>query len=269
MLRVKDLLAKIETVAYAPPGSAIRIVEPGKNEMSLAVRLEPNNPEAIPVKPILDDRPFTDVIQEATAQLKTWKSNYEHRVDRSLLSKWYTGSDVPEWNEDLSIFCLHSALNNGGFTHYWAAKLSAKNLENIIITEIKRDRFPSFKSIAYLIPSFFWNERIGILDFMNQATKHNSMKNLIPRLFDFDNLKSYRRRARIYNGNIRYEGRPVYFSKLTLEEAKDLFRQIQDKESKSLLNAQERLLGHQLDIFLHTPLAEGKRSETILAGLKA
>jgi len=61
----------------------------------------------------------------------------------------------------------------------------------------------------------------------------------------------------------------VYFSKLTLEEAKDLFRQIQDKESKSLLNAQERLLGHQLDIFLHTPLAEGKRSETILAGLKA
>jgi hypothetical protein len=251
--RVRDLLAKIEKVAYAPQGSAISIVPPGKSEMRLAVKLEPTNPEALPIKPILDEEPFTDAVQEATAQLKTWKSNHEHKVEKSLLSKWYLSSDKPEWNEDLSIFCLHSALYTGGFTHYWAANLSKINLEKVIITEIRLDNFRAFKSIAYLIPSFFWNERISILDHMNQITKHISMRNLIPRLAKFDNIKNYKRRARLYNGNLKLEGKQVNFSKLTFEDARDVFRRIQAKESKCLLNSQERLLGHQLDIFLHTP----------------
>jgi hypothetical protein len=237
--------------------------------MKLAVKLEPDNPEAIPIKPILDDEPFTDAIQEATAQLKTWKSNFEHRVERSFLSKWYFDSDKQEWNEELSIFCLHSALYSGGFTHYWAANLSKDNLENIIIKEIKRAKFPALKSIAYLVPSFFWNERIGILDFMEQMTTHISMKNLIPRLADFDNLKRYKRQARLYNNQPKFEGRQVRIGKLTLDDAKDLFRKIQDKESKCMLKYQERLLGHQLDIFLHTPSVGQNKSGNLLAKLRS
>jgi hypothetical protein len=267
LLRVKEFLARIEKVAYAPQGSAIEIVPPGKSEMKLAVKLEPNNPEAIPIKPILDYEPFTDVVQEATAQLKTWKSNCEHRVERSLLSKWYPSTERPEWNEELSIFCLHSALYSSGFTHCWAANISKGNLEKIIIKEIKNDQFHAFKSIAYLIPSFFWDERIGILDFMKKITKHISMQNLIPRIADFDSLKRYKRRARTYNSNPKFEGKQVQFNKLTFEEAKKLFGIIQDKESNGKLNYQERLLGHQLDIFLHTPPLGQNRSGNLLAKL--
>jgi hypothetical protein len=63
LLRVRDLLAKIKKIAYAPQGSAIEIVPPGKSEMKLAVKLEPNNPEAIPIKPILDYGSCTHIIE--------------------------------------------------------------------------------------------------------------------------------------------------------------------------------------------------------------
>lgn len=265
---VKDLIAKIEKVAYAPQGSAINIIPPGKTKINLSVKLDPNNPEAIPIKPILDDEPFVDAIQEATAQLKTWKSNYEHRVERSLLSKWYFGSDKSEWNEDLSIFCLHSALYTGGFTHYWASRLSCENLEKIILAEIKLKKYHPFKSIAYIIPSFFWNERISILDYMDQITEHLSIKNLIIKLKRFNNFKKFKRQARIYNGNLKYEGEQVDFNRLTFEDAKGLFERIQDKESKCLLKYQERLLGHQLDIFLHAPDARQNESEGLFDKLK-
>lgn len=267
--RVKDLLAKIEKVAYAPQGSAISIVPPERSDMKLAVKFDPHNPEAIPISSILDDNPFTDLVQEATAQLKTWKSNREHTVKRSMLSKWYYSSKKPEWNEDLSIFCLHSALDTGGFTHYWAANISRADLEEMIITKIIRGKVIPFKAIVYLIPSFFWNERVAILQYMSQITDSITMKSLISKLTDIGSLKSYKRRARLDNANLKYEGKQVYFSKLKFEEAKDLFERIQDKESKSLLSSQERRLGHQLDIFLHTPPAMQDTSDNFLSRLEA
>jgi len=84
----------------------------------------------------------------------------------------------------------------------------------------------------------------------------------------FNNFKKFKRQARIYNGNLKYEGEQVDFNRLTFEDAKGLFERIQDKESKCLLKYQERLLGHQLDIFLHAPDARQNESEGLFDKLK-
>ena len=88
---------------------------------------------------------------------------------------------------------------------------------------------------------------------MEKMTRHTSMKNLIPCLIKFRDIDRYKCRAKIYNGNSKFEGKYIHIDDLNTQEANDLFIKIQKKESQGLINTQERKLGHQLDILLNTP----------------
>ncbi len=197
--RIKDLLARIEKVAYAPQGSTIQIVSPGESDRRISVRIDPEDPNALPVRHILDDEPFVDVIQEAIAQLKTWKSDDEHRVDRKLLAKWFFHSYSSDWTEELSIFCLLSALSSRGFTHCWATRVPKDKLYEIIVKEIDRDKYPAILYIPYLVPSFFWEEKDDLSSMINDKTNLLSVRNVVRKLAQFNDNMDYRSRCKINN----------------------------------------------------------------------
>lgn len=108
----------------------------------------------IPVKTILDTKPFTNWREELKAGIKSWKTSGQLLTELQLL-KFYKNKEEITDPEAIELLII-SSLSHWMPNFYWASRLNPNNLFNIILQQIKEEIYPidkeSLKYALFLSP---------------------------------------------------------------------------------------------------------------------
>lgn len=269
--RISRLLAKTEQVAKLPEGSSLVALSSSKSsrgallvgdEQAIPVRIEPEDPDAVPIAEILADGPFASEQSEVLSQVKIWRGNPEYRVDVAALNKWLLSRNSLEWDSFSAEVCLRSALANYGFPLFWASALPKEELRTICEDEIQRDAHPAIASLPYAIRAFLWDDSRDLLNEIIAKSSKVSARWTARKLLSNKDPTWLTTRSRYSGRTVRFqtlEGehvvtRSVLFS--DREIATGVFNQLVQSESEGVLAQGLRMVIHQLDLFLHSPLGE-------------
>jgi len=148
--RQQRLFENVKLVFDASPQAHIQIAE---GPRGVPVRIDPDAPGAQPVYDLLTPEPFRDLRQELTGALKAWKTSRQLLNEPQLYKAYSNRSQISD-SETLDLL-LRSAWERYTPGYYWAAKLDAQALVQLLTDVIRADHYPAPQEalkIAALLP---------------------------------------------------------------------------------------------------------------------
>jgi hypothetical protein len=148
--RQRRLFENVKLVFDASPQAHIQIAE---GPSGMPVRIDPDAPGAQPVYDLLTPEPFRDLRQELTGALKAWKTSRQLLNEPQLYKAYSNRSQIAD-PETLELL-LRSGWERYTPGYYWAAKLNAQALVQVLTDVIRADHYPASQEalkIAALLP---------------------------------------------------------------------------------------------------------------------
>lgn len=155
----------------------------------MAYKHSPTDPEAIPMRQILDTEPFNNINEELNASVKSWKTS-KAMPSEILLANAYRNPKNIKDKEHLNLLFL-SSLEKHLPPYLWASKIKNFELKNIIEEIIDKDCYPSSNEALKLI-IVLSNKFISKILKMANSSKYISVKNLATKISNL-NLKDKNR----------------------------------------------------------------------------
>jgi hypothetical protein len=138
---------------------------------------------------------------------------------------------------------------------YWASRLEAKDLEEVLRREIVLGRYPMRDVIPYIIALFFWDRRQEILGADGQKMKSKVARKLARRLLAVQDRNVFLRRARQPASRFVLQSERYDLDSILddMEKSTEIFQAIVSQEVDGRCPSVLRQVALQLDISLHAP----------------
>lgn len=184
-----------EVVVKQPIGELFNTIGKLKSISSeiVAYKHSPKDPEAVPIRQVLDTEPFNNINEELNASVKSWKTS-GIMPNELLIAKAYKNSKNIKNKEHLNLLFL-SSLEKHLPTYLWASKTKSPELKSLIKEIINKDCYPSSNTALKLIVVLSNRFITGILKSAN-SSKYISVKNLATKISKL-NLKDKNRKESI------------------------------------------------------------------------
>ncbi len=201
-----------EVVVKQPIGELFNTIGKLKGISSeiVAYKHSPKDPEAVPMRQILDTEPFNNINEELNASVKSWKTS-KAMPSEVLIANAYKNSKNIKNKEHLNLLLL-SSLEKHLPPYLWASKIKSPELKSLIKEIINKDCYPSTNEALKLIvvlSSRFVAEILSLAD----SSKYISVNHLATKISNL-NLKDKNRIESIrkfllgttnYNGKINID----------------------------------------------------------------
>lgn len=179
-----------EVIVKQPIDALIENIDNLKSISTEAVyyKHDSNNPNATPVKYLLDTEPFDNINEELKASVKSWKTNGT-LPSESLIAKAYLGAGKIKDYEIVKLLLFSSIEKSMPFC-LWATKIKKSDLRIIIKDLVKKDTHPHSKEaikLNILMPYNFSKEVFEIA----KNTRYFNLKRLLTKIEKLD-LKNKR-----------------------------------------------------------------------------
>jgi hypothetical protein len=147
---VRTFLARVEQVATLPATTQLIAQQPGAGSgyiltsAGYGVPVKVVGPDegsnSIPLsEALLPDLPFADVNGEVIGQLRQFYADETHRVRASTLTRWYRQRSKLDLPNGAAEFLTISALDNRGFSGYWASRIPHDKLRPFVVDQVRRN----------------------------------------------------------------------------------------------------------------------------------
>lgn len=257
---LRAFIARIDHVAALPPsaqliataaetdkgyiltasGEGVPVTIVGPEQGATAVRID---------ETLLPDVPLSSPVHELANQVRHWHADPTHRVKPSTLNRWYLSRDLLDMSvvSDGAEFAFLSAIDGMGFPTFWASHVPRERLREILMHKIESREYPAIAIVPYMVGSFFWNERSGMLpaDYGLGETSR--------RIIDCPDKLTFRTDIRRAYGRFQT---PFGVSRIrdaiaSRELAQQVFNFFISRDEK-IIQANRQVI-NQLDLFLHAP----------------
>ncbi len=181
-----------EVVIKQPMGELFNTIGKLKGISSeiVAYKHSPKDPEAVPIRQILDTEPFSNINEELNASVKSWKTS-KTMPSEVLIANAYKNSKNIKDKEHLNLLFL-SSLEKHLPPYLWASKTKSPELKSLIKEIINKDCYPSSNEALKLIVVLSNRFITEILKSAN-SSKYISVKNLATKISNL-NLKDKNRK---------------------------------------------------------------------------
>ena len=247
-LLLKNKLSEIfggiqKVVVKHPTSDLLSIIGKLKRISSEIVtyKYNPDDPEAVSIKQVLDTEPFNNLTEELNASVKFWKTNRTLFSD-ILIAKSYINSKKINNKEHLKLLLL-SSLEKRLPSYLWASKIKKSELKILLTNIVKKDLFPSVYEalkLTSVLPYKFAKETFNLAN----SSRYLSIKTLLGKIEKI-NLKDKNRvesiKKFLFNTNL--------FNDIKKPEIIDIVNRFisSDKKEKNVLKNIWRIL--DLEIF--------------------
>jgi len=194
--KLSELLKGVQKVVVKQPmGELFNTIGKLKGISSEIVTYKhsPKDPEAVPIRQILDTEPFNNINEELNASVKSWKTS-KAMSSEVLIAKAYKNSKNIKDKEHLNLLFL-SSLEKRLPPYLWASKTKSPELKSLIKGIINKDCYPSPNEALKLIVVLSNRFITEILKSAN-SSKYISVKNLATKISNL-NLKDKNRKESI------------------------------------------------------------------------
>jgi Putative DNA-binding domain len=258
-------LARIERVATLPPTSELIARAPSSSRgyvlvssgQGVPVTIGPADSGVVQLSEVLaPEAPLSSLNAEVVGQLRQWHADPVHRVPRSTLMRWYLGRSTFVPMVDRAEFCFLSALHDWGYPMYWASQMDRDRLEEVLRHQFEIEAYPDNRVLVYVIGAFFFSRRNQILNEL-QSYLPNQLANIIGRLRDSADARSYLTSGRICAESIRVESKWYELSDLMNNrehKGQALFENLMGYYDEGNVPDDQRGIAHQLDMLVHGDL---------------
>lgn len=184
-----------EVVVKQPMGELFNTIGRLKGISSeiTAYKHSPKDPEAVPMRQILDTEPFDNINEELNASVKSWKTS-KAMPSEVLIARAYKNSKNIKDKEHLNLLFL-SSLEKRLPPYLWASKTKSPELKSLIKEIINKDCYPSSNEALKLIVVLSNRFITEILKSTN-SSKYISVKKLATKISNL-NLKDKNRKESI------------------------------------------------------------------------
>jgi hypothetical protein len=169
--RREKLFRHVKMVFEASPTARLQLTEGGGG---VPFRIDASAPDARPVYDLITTEPFRDVSQELAAGVKAWKSS-RHLLSELQVYKAYKGRDEAADHEVIELVlrsCWAHYLNG----YYWAAKMVATRLVEVLDETIKSDQAPASTEALYVGALLPRQQVRGLFEAAKQSSKKTPRK---------------------------------------------------------------------------------------------
>ena len=133
---------------------------------------------AIPVKGLIDDSPYSSEEEEVLGIVKAMKTDSEAYASEAQLWRMYAKRRyLRRITEEGYVTLLVSSLHRYTPPCYWASKLRNSALSNVLSKIIEQDSYPSVHAAVWVIFCWKSSEAKQLLEHVKQNSKYPSVKN--------------------------------------------------------------------------------------------